>query len=38
MLHTNYQCRRLIGSGEDLESILTIFGHEDHPCHVTQTV
>ena len=26
MLHTNYQCHRLIGSGEDFESILTIFG------------
>ena len=35
MLHTNYQCHRLIGSGEDFESILTIFGHVGHVCHVT---
>ena len=35
MLHTNYQCHRLIGSGEDFESILTIFGHVGHACHVT---
>ena len=26
MLHTNYQCHRFIGSEEDFESILTIFG------------
>ena len=26
MLHTNYQYHRLFGSGEDFESILTIFG------------
>ena len=38
MLHTNYQCHRLIGSGEDFETILTIFGHEGHSCHVTPTV
>ena len=40
MLHTNYQCHRLsvIGSGLDFESILTIFGHEGHACHVTSTV
>ena len=37
MLHTNYQCHRLIGTGEDFESILTTFGHEDHACHVTRT-
>ena len=37
MLHTNYQCHRLIGSGEDFESILTIFGHEDHDWHVIAT-
>ena len=35
MLHTNYQCHSLIGSGEDFESILTIFGHVGHACHVT---
>ena len=35
MLHTNYQCHRLIGSEEDFESILTIFGHVDHVCRVT---
>ena len=35
MLHTNYQCYRLIGSGEDFESILTIFGHVCHACNVT---
>ena len=34
MLHTNYQRHRLIGSGEDFESILTIFGHVGHACHV----
>ena len=38
MLHTNYQCHRLIGSGEDFKSILTIFGQEGHACHVTPTV
>ena len=38
MLHTNYQYHRLIGSGEDFESILTIFGLEGHTCHVTSTV
>ena len=26
MLHANYQCHQLIGSGEDFESILTILG------------
>ena len=35
MLHTNYQCHRLIGSGEDFESILTIVGHVCRACHVT---
>ena len=38
MLHTNYQCHRLIGSRKDFESILTIFVHEGHDCHVTPTV
>ena len=38
MLHTNYQCHRLIGSGEDFESSLTIFGHESHVCHMNPTV
>ena len=38
MLHTNYQCHRLIGSGEEFESILTIFGHKGPACHVTPTV
>ena len=38
MLHTNYQRLRLFDSGEDFESILTIFGHEGHACHVTPTV
>ena len=38
MLHTDYQCHRLIGSGEDFESILTIFGHEGHDWHVISTV
>ena len=33
MLHTNYQCHKLIGSGEDFETSLTIFGHEGHACH-----
>ena len=28
----------LIGSGEDFESILNIFKHEGHVCHVTSTV
>ena len=35
MLHTKNQCHRLIGSGEDFESILTIFGHVGQACHVT---
>ena len=35
MLHSNYQCNRLIGSGEDFENILTIFGHVGHACRVT---
>ena len=38
MLHTNYQCHRLILSGEDFESILTVFGHEGHAFYVTPTV
>ena len=38
MPHTNYQCHWLIGSGEDFESILIIFGHEGNACHVTSTI
>ena len=38
MLHINYQCHRLIGSGEDFESILTIFGHVGHAHHVTPDI
>ena len=38
MLHTNYQCHRLIGSGEDFERILTIFGHEGHDWHMISIV
>ena len=28
----------LIGSGEDFEDILIIFGHEGHACHMIPTV
>ena len=38
MLHNNYQCHQLIGSGKEFESILTIFVHEGHDWHVISTV
>ena len=38
MLHYDYQCHRLIGSGEDFESILTIFGHEGRDWPVISTI
>ena len=38
MLHTNYQCHRLIVSGDVFESILTISGHEGNACHVNSTI
>ena len=38
MLHTNYQYHRLIGSGGDFESILTIILHEVHACHESMLV
>ena len=38
MLHTNYQCHRLIGSGEDLKVFFYYIGHEGHACHVTSAL
>ena len=35
MLHTKFRGNRPVGSGEDFNRVLTIYGHGGHLVHVT---